>query len=135
RLPGEIRRRCMAGRAGHQVRMPRLRPWRMLMLAVVLAYTGAFAIRIVARRYYIVVPDYVRWSFATSSEAAKADPTHVIFLFADHFEPSHDATGAGTRKWIARYRDLADRHHDHSGRPLQHTWFYPGERHSTVVLT
>jgi len=106
----------------------------MLVLAVVVAYTGAFAIRIVARKYYIVLPAYVQWSVAASSEAATADPTHVIFLFADHFEPEprHDATL--TRKWIARYRNLADRHHDHSGRPLQHTWFYPGERHSTEVM-
>src|SRR5882724_6763635 len=88
RHAGEIRRRLVAGCAGQRVRTPRrLRPWRLLVLAVVVAYAGAFAIRIVARKYYIVLPAYVQWSVAASSEAATAHPTHVIFLFADHFEP------------------------------------------------
>src|SRR5205823_4560085 len=84
---------------------------RVLMLAVA-AYTTAFAIRIISRKYYIFLPDYARWAFFESSRAraATGDPTHVIFLFADHFEPGHDA--AATRKWIARYRALADRHRD-----------------------
>jgi hypothetical protein len=104
-------------------------------MLVVAAYASAFAVRIVARKYYIFLPDYARWAFAERSvvRAATTDPTHVIFLFADHFEPSHDA--AGTRKWIARYRALADRHRDRSGRPMQHTWFYPGEQHATGVMT
>src|SRR5437773_5252964 len=106
---------------------------RVLMLAVVV-YVTAFAIRIVARRYYIFLPDYARWTFADSlpPRGGTGSPTHVMFLFADHFEPGHDA--AGTRKWIARYRALADRHRDRSGRRLQHTWFYPGEQHLTKVL-
>src|SRR6267143_334532 len=100
RLAAKIRRRRVAGTAGRLLTMPRRsRPWRMLLLAVVVAYIAALAIRIVARKYYIVLPDYVRWSLAASSEAATADPTHVIFLFADHFEPNHDATGMGTQKW------------------------------------
>jgi hypothetical protein len=113
-------------------------PWGRLvcrgLMLVVAAYAAALVVRIVARKYYVFLPDYTRWAVSQSwgVEAASADPTHVIFLFADHFEPGHDASG--TRQWIARYRALADRHHDHAGHRLQHTWFYPGEQHATGVL-
>jgi hypothetical protein len=110
----------------------------MLILFAV-AYVAAFAVRVVARKYYVFLVDYTRWALTDSRGAPGAadGPTHVMFLFTDHFEPGHDA--AETRKWIARYRALADRHRDHYGRPLQHTWFFPGEQpgklHGYAVLT
>jgi hypothetical protein len=94
-------------------------------LAVVSVYLAATAVRVYERKYYVFLPDYVRWSF-TPSVASVQGPTHVFFLYVDHFEPAEDE--ARTRRWNARYAALADRHHDSAGRPPQHTWFFPGEQ-------
>lgn len=59
-------------------------------------------------------------------------PTHVFFLFADHFEPDYDVERV--ERWSARYRALAARHHDSAARPLQHTWLYPGEQVTMPIL-
>ena len=53
-------------------------------------------------------------------------------MFADHFEPKYDVDR--TRAWIASYARLAARHRDSAGRPLQHTWFYPGEQADAQIL-
>ena len=48
---------------------------------------------------------------------------HLIFLFADHFEPQGRDS---VRDWVRRYGALADRHRDADGRPPRHTWFCTG---------
>lgn len=95
------------------------------MLAVLALYMGAMAVRVYARKYYVFIPDYVRWMMSTPA-ASRSTPTHVFLLFADHFEPDYDA--ARVRQWSARYQLLASRHHDSNGRVPQHTFFYPGEQ-------
>ena len=101
-----------------------------LTLAVAILYSVATSARLYARRYYLFIPDYVRWCLtpAQSVHATK----HIFVLFTDHFEP--DTNADRTRHWAARYRSLAARHHDGSGRPVQHTWFYPGEQYQPDVL-
>ena len=46
---------------------------------------------------------------------------HLMFLFADHFEPE---SAEQVRDWVRRYAELASRHADSSGRRPQHVWFY-----------
>ena len=49
---------------------------------------------------------------------------HLIFIFADHFEPS------GPRDvdaWARRYPPFAAKYTDVGGRRPKHTWFYDGE--------
>jgi hypothetical protein len=93
-------------------------------------YSLATSVRFYVRRYYLFLPDYVRWSLTPSP--AVQGTKHIFLLFTDHFEP--DSNADRTRHWAARYRTLAARHHDRSGRPPQHTWFYPAEQHWPEVL-
>jgi hypothetical protein len=93
-------------------------------------YVVATAVRISARKYYIFLPDYVRWTFSRS--APVSGPTDVFLLFVDHFEPDRDPVK--TRRWASRYEQLASRHRDNSGRPPQHTWFYPGEQPEPAIM-
>jgi hypothetical protein len=94
-------------------------------LALLSLYVAVTAVRIYERKYYVFLPDYVRWTFAPAAAGVRG-PTHLFFLYVDHFEPAEDI--ARTRRWNARYAALADRHHDSTGRPPQHTWFFPGEQ-------
>jgi hypothetical protein len=103
-----------------------------IVVAVAVLYMAATAVRIYARRYYIFLPAYVHDAF-TAALVSTGRPTHVFFLFVDHFEPDWDASRA--ERWASRYRALAARHHDSAGRPPQHSWFYPGEQADAAILT
>jgi hypothetical protein len=96
---------------------------RILLLGLVL-YLGAWAWRIVTRKYYIWLPGYVSW--LTRQEKPAVAPVHVLFFFVDHFEPGQDS--AMMDRWLEDYPKIANRHRDSAGRSWQHTWFYPGEQ-------
>ncbi|MEO8369237.1 MAG: hypothetical protein ABI806_08560 [Candidatus Solibacter sp.] len=96
---------------------------RMLALGLVL-YLGAWAYRIVTRKYYIWLPGYVSWLLHSDKPAT--GPVHILMMFVDHFEPGEDA--AMMDRWGLEYPKIADRHRDSTGRVWQHTWFYPGEQ-------
>jgi hypothetical protein len=101
-----------------------------LTLAALILYLAATSARVYVRRYYLFLPDYVRWTL-TPRPAVQGNQ-HIFVVFTDHFEPNSDPVR--TRHWAERYRALAARHHDGSGRPPQHTWFYPGEQYQPGVL-
>src|SRR5262245_61692128 len=63
--------------------------WRAAAFAVA-AYVGATAFRVYVRNYYLFLPGYVRWELSNDPTPA-GGPTHVFFLFTDHFEPDYDA--------------------------------------------
>jgi hypothetical protein len=95
-----------------------------LILAVAAIYAAAAGYRIQNRMYYIWLPDYLRQSMR--ARETPQGPVHIFFYFTDHFEPaSHHYR---THRWEQEYPKLADRHRDSAGRPVQHTWFYPGEQ-------
>jgi len=94
-------------------------------------YFTATAARVYARQYYVFLPDYLRAAVAAPAPAIQG-PTHIFFLFVDHFEP--DWSVERTEQWAARYRVLARRHLDSSGRPAQHTWFFPGDQLDPAIL-
>lgn len=109
-------------------------PRRFFFRAIVfcvLAYASAWTVRLYARKYYIFAWSYLQWSL-TPAAAVRGRPTDIFFLFVDHFEPDYDVEAV--RQWTARYRLLAARHRDSDGRPLQHTWFYPGEQSDDGIL-
>ena len=106
-----------------------------LLAIVVVTYLGAFTVRAHTRRYEIFLFDYlVRWSTVGTRPLFPPRPTHIVLLMADHFEPRDHGTGALVAEWARRYRSLAARHHDSTGRPPQHTWFYFGEQARRVHL-
>jgi hypothetical protein len=101
-------------------------------LTMVMLYAVATAARVYIRQYYIFLPDYVRSVFRPV--AATQGPTHVFFLIVDHFEPPLSNVER-TQQWADRYRTMAPRHRDSTGRPFQHTWFYPGEQFNVALLS
>uniref|UniRef100_Q02BK8 Polysaccharide deacetylase n=1 Tax=Solibacter usitatus (strain Ellin6076) TaxID=234267 RepID=Q02BK8_SOLUE len=96
---------------------------RLVLLGLVL-YLGLWAYRIASRKYYVWLPGYLRWS--TTKEEAASGPIHLFFFFADHFEPGDNYHYM--ERWLKEYPALASRHQDSTGRPPQHTWFYPAEQ-------
>lgn len=102
-----------------------------VLFTIVVLYLAATAGRVYLRKYYIFLPDYVRWTLSNEpSTSGKA--THLMFIFVDHFEPGSDAERV--REWGSRYRVLAARHRDSAGRPPQHTFFFPGDQLNADVL-
>jgi hypothetical protein len=95
-----------------------------LSIWLLVVYVTAFSVRLHARKYDIFFPNYVRWLF--TPEPSPQGTTQVFLVVVDHFEPDYDV--ARVKTWNSRYRALAARHHDAVGRPLQHTFFYPGEQ-------
>src|SRR4051812_16970760 len=75
-----------------------------LAIAFVL-YAGATVVRVVARKYYVFLPGYVRWSL-TSSPVPQG-PVHLLVLFADHFEPNRQLST--TEQWMRQYIAMATR--------------------------
>ena len=112
--------------------MKRIRWVGAFLLALVIAYLAATAVRMYSRKHYLFAVDYLRW-MVTASPTAASTPTEVFFFFTDHYEP--DSNAERVRKWGERYRSLASRHHDSEGRALQHTWFYPVEQTNPEVLS
>ena len=101
-----------------------------VILAGASLYAAGMSVRIYARKYYMFLPDYVRW-MAKRSPTVNS-PTHVFFLFTDHFEPDYSAERV--REWASRYKQLASRHKDSDGRPPQHSFFYPGEQGTPEIF-
>ena len=116
--------------------LPRPGHWsrwlRFGLLVMVVLYASATTARIVARKYYVFLPDYVRWTLTPSPSPASPGPTHLLVLLADHFEPNRQLST--TTDWMERYRRMAARHADATGRRPQHTWFYPGEQVQPAIL-
>ena len=104
--------------------------FRVLLVSLITLYAMAFTIRVVARKHYVFLADYLRRA-VTASPAASPGPTHVFLLFTDHFEPDYDPQR--TEDWLRRYAALAARHRDSVGRPPQHGFFYPGEQSSPAI--
>jgi hypothetical protein len=93
-------------------------------------YASATVARVVARKYYLFLPGYVRW-MATPAPATTG-PTHLLVLVTDHFEPNRQVSIA--RGWMNRYVSVVSGHRDATGRPPQHTWFYPAEQFEPEIL-
>ena len=54
---------------------------------------------------------------------------HLIFIFADHFEPGNPGQ---IEAWVKRYPLVVKKFADADGRPPQHTWFYNAEDHAVL---
>jgi hypothetical protein len=59
-------------------------------------------------------------------------PIDIMVLMVDHFEPSPRHGGDEgavnmVQTWCQRFKEIADGHRDHDGRPPQYTWFHRAE--------
>jgi len=70
--------------------------------------------------------------FLKRKKAIGPDPVHVLFLMADHFEPSYGNVYPKRQmerieQWKTRYPETIHGFKDWEGRSPQYTWFYFGE--------
>jgi len=64
------------------------------------------------------------------SRSSVTEPTHIIFLIADHFEPGMGDEGLfRLDKWCETARATGDRIRDHDGTAFRHTNFFPAEQY------
>jgi len=97
---------------------------RRCVILLALLYLSTLAGRVYVRKMHLWLPDYVRQQMIAAPQPASG-PVHVFFLYVDHFEPGKRFDR--TERWAREYPPLANRHRDSTGRPVQHSWFYPGE--------
>lgn len=104
-------------------------------LLVLILICSLVTYKIVKWKVYIWLPDYVA-NVIRDGKKTTVRPTHIMFLFADHYEPGTGNKGADrNRLWLTKYEALADRHRDSYGRKPQHTWFYPYDQRNARVMT
>ena len=80
----------------------------------------------------LLVAGYWAWARDEAVNAPTARPIHVLVFIADHFEPLYFEERV--RRWEIGYPAFAQRHRDHEGRVMQHTWFYPGDQVNDLFL-
>lgn len=86
------------------------------------------------------LPWLTRYPFWRLNEALRRDqhfegPAHVIFLVANHFEPTSDPEGLrALEKWCEMARSTGNSVRDHDGTPFRHTNFYPAEQYDRRCL-
>jgi hypothetical protein len=95
-------------------------------------FTTAVAYRFWHYQDYLWLPGYRQWARERMPSAERRTPVHVMVMIADHFEPSYFEERV--RRWEVGYPAFADRHRDHEGRVMQHTWFYPGDQVNHLFL-
>jgi hypothetical protein len=88
----------------------------------------------VARNAHIWLPGYLRARFRNSRAVGAGFPVHVLFCIADHFEPGHGRPSVQQEhdrvaRWATDYVAVASQFRDSSGRPPQHTFFFPVEEY------
>jgi hypothetical protein len=79
-------------------------------------------------------PWLTRYPFWRLSEhlgrSSLSGPSHVVFLVANHFEPTGDPKGLrDLENWCAMARLTGKSIRDHDGTPFKHTNFYPAEQY------
>lgn len=81
---------------------------------------------------HIWLPSYIKQRLAPRQIRPK--PVHIMFCFADHFEPrwenpSYETEVKRVDFWIKNYPELARKFKDSDGKHPQHTFFYPQEEY------
>jgi hypothetical protein len=104
----------------------------LLMFAPVAAAAVLALWFVRSRNLHIWLPAYLRGRLLRAP--APRGPVHILVAIADHWEPRwNDATYeqevARVDTWYRLYPELARRHRDADGVPLQYTFFYPEEEY------
>ena len=96
---------------------------RLLLLGLIL-YFGAWAYRIVTRKYYVWLPGYVSWLF--HQEKAAGAPVHVFF--SSSITSSRARTAAMMDRWVSEYPKIAGPASRQRGAPVAAHVVLPGEQ-------
>lgn len=83
--------------------------------------------------------DIITRAAITRRRETASGKRHVFFCFVDHYEPFWQGADRGTaiervKVWQDRYPKITDPWRDSSGRPPQHTFFYPEEEYDPECL-
>ncbi|HBS27184.1 MAG TPA: hypothetical protein DD827_08690 [Gammaproteobacteria bacterium] len=100
-----------------------------IILGVVI-FTVAVLIQLRRKYMFTWLSAWIRGDWREQS----SKPIHVIFCFADHFEPQwrkpeRSVEDARVDRWAKDYPTLARKHLDSDGRHPVHTFFYPEEEY------
>jgi len=92
---------------------------------------GAFIGVEVQRKNLLI---WIRSWVSKSWKETHSKPTHILFCFADHFEPQWEKPSYHTEvkrvdRWCKDYLSIAQRHIDSDGRHPIHSFFYPQEEY------
>lgn len=103
----------------------------LFSLAISLVFLAYFLHLMQRKAIYVWIGSYFVHTIRRSLMRLPSK-VHIIFCWVDHFEPMWNNAviaqqQARMQTWIHDYPVLAERHRDSTGRPLQHSWFYPGE--------
>ena len=109
-------------------------------LVIFCLFLGLIWVALYRRNVHIWIKSYlIRLGHIRGIRRDVRGTKHVIFCFADHFEPyrakaSDDEAMARTLRWINDYEAMARCHKDADGRPPIHTFFYPEEEYNFAIL-
>src|ERR1044072_8204868 len=80
---------------------------------------------------------YPLWRARTlvASGDGSKDPTHIVFLIANHFEPGVGVQAAAqVKRWYRLARQTGTLIRDHDGTPFRHTYFFPAEQYDSACI-
>lgn len=112
----------------------------ILALGVIAALLILFAAGMVSRGVHGWAASYLRGRLrARRARRQVSGPVHVMFCFADHYEPycagaTADQARARVERWARDYPRFAEHFRDADGRPPQHSFFYPEEEYDEAIL-
>ena len=99
---------------------------RTLVLLIIILLIALFAFGAV--QLFNVVDVRYPWLWMYLADQLKPNPTHdvhgtkhVMFAFADHFEPHNQET---VERWMKSYPLMAEKHRDSDGKMPQHSFFW-----------
>lgn len=95
-----------------------------------LCLAGGVSLAVRKKMHYWLLSDVVRTFLLWLNRKPSEGPVHVMFAFADHFEPGNGDAPLTQQKervdrWVKEYPLLARKHVDADGAHPQHTFFFP----------
>lgn len=104
--------------------------------AVAALLAGAFVVR--RRNMHYWLPQYV-FPSEPKRPLPPEEPIDVFIAVGDHYEPecqhvSHERARERVARWVDEYPQLFERYRDSSGRPPQHTFFFPQDEYRPEYL-
>lgn len=106
-------------------------PLLLFVFSVIAITFLTTAIKVYKRRPWLI--NYLKYRINHNPPLiASGSPTHIMFLFVDHFEPKENTKDPDRQKqrmmnWVEKYPKLASKYRDADGFHPQHTWFYQVE--------
>lgn len=91
------------------------------------------------RNVHIWIPSYIKQLLLSSPRSRRAEGSHIIFSFVDHFEPlwsgaNEEIGRLRILRWIESYESEAESYRDCDCRVPRHTYFFPLDEYRAEFL-